>query len=79
MNRDDSIIFNMLTFVKANGFAYSFSFPELSSDSAKWHFHYLIHNRLVTYVISITDRDDDEYIINGLTTAGNMLLLEGCE
>ncbi len=79
MKRDNSVIYKMLEFVKNNGCAYSNSFPEVSPAVAEWHFHYLIQNSFVTSVLSTNDRDDDEYIINGLTTAGNMLLLEGAE
>ncbi|QLK63857.1 hypothetical protein GE278_23985 (plasmid) [Enterobacteriaceae bacterium Kacie_13] len=79
MNRDNGVVYKMLKFVKINGQAQQEYFPELSPEVAEWHFHYLIENRLVKSVLSTNDRDEDEYIITGLTTAGNMLLIEGAE
>lgn len=74
MNRDSGVIYNMLKFVKENGQAQLQYFDELSPEIAEWHFHYLIDNRLVS---SVQSKHDGQYIITGLTAAGNMLLIEG--
>ncbi|WP_192938228.1 hypothetical protein [Rahnella sikkimica] len=76
MNRDNGVVYKMLKFVKINGQAQLLDFPELSPEIAEWHFHYLIDNRLVS---SVQSKYDDQYIITGLTTAGNMQLIEGTE
>jgi len=72
MNRDSGVIYNMLKFVKENGQAQLQYFDELSPENAEWHFHYLIENGLVS---SVQSKHDGQYIITGLTTAGNMLLI----
>lgn len=79
MNRDNGVVYKMLKFVKINGQAQLEYFPELSPEVAEWHFYYLIENSLVKSVLSTNDRDEDEYIITGLTASGTMLLLEGTE
>lgn len=76
MNRDNGVFYKMLKFVKINSQAQLQDFPELSPGVAEWHFHHLIQNSLVKSVLSTNDRDEDEYIITGLTAAGNNLLLE---
>lgn len=74
MNRDSGVIHNMLEFVKENGQAQLQNFYDLSPEISEWHFHYLIKNGLVS---SVQSKHDGQYIITGLTTAGNMLLIEG--
>jgi len=76
MNRDNGVVYKMLKFVKINGQAQLEYFPELSPEVAEWHFYYLIDNGLVS---SVQSNHDGQYIITGLTTAGNMLLIEGNE
>lgn len=76
MNSDNGVVYKILKFVKINGQAQLEYFPELSPKIAEWHFHYLIKNGLVS---SIQSKHDGQSIINGLTTAGNKLLLEEAE
>lgn len=76
MNRDNGVVYKILKFVKINGQAQLEYFHELSPEVAEWHFHYLIENGIVS---SVQSKHNGQYIITGLTTAGNMLLTKGTE